>query len=245
MNTPKYIDRRSKEAYWVQLYHALRNDIITGTIPAKSVLPDPDILAQQQAVEPVEIKKALDRLITEQLVEKHGKQYVAGAKAVDPLMFDRLTNLANVIESRSKKATLQDFPIETVTYNPKVLPEAFSGMTFYRMRRLFLADGVPVFYLDSYFDVKAMPSLISKSTEDTALYTTLYAMNNIQNYRSDRVIQATEVPEDIASVLKTKPGTGCVKTAITAYQGDQRFEYTFVWQLAEEFIFEFRMDLKD
>jgi DNA-binding GntR family transcriptional regulator len=245
MNAPKYIDKRSKEAYWVQLYHALRNDIINGTIPAKTVLPNPEELALQQAVEPVEIKKALDRLISEQLVEKHENRYVAGARAVDPLMFDRLTNLANVIESRSKKATLQDFPIETLAYDQTVLPEAFSGMTFYRMQRLFLADGVPVFYLDSYFDVNSMPSLASKSTEDTALYTTLYAMNNIQNYRSDRVIQATELPSDVASILKTKPGTGCIKTAITAYHGDQCFEYTLVWQLAEAYLFEFKMDLKD
>ncbi len=245
MNTPKYIDKRSKEAYWVQLYHALRHDIINGTIPAKTVLPDPDVFADQQAVEPHEIKKALDRLITEQLVEKHGKQYVAGARAVDPLMFDRLTNLANVIESRSQNTSLQDFPIETVAYDPKILPEAFVGMTFYRMRRLFMADGVPVFYLDSYFDVKAMPSLVSKSSEDTPLYTTLYAQNTIQNYRSDRVIQAIPVPAEIAAILKTKPGTGCVKTAITAYQDDRLFEYTLVWQLAEAFIFEFRMDLKD
>lgn len=245
MNTPKYIDKRSKEAYWVQLYHALRSDIINGTIPAKTVLPDPNVLADQQAIEPAEIKKALDRLIKEQLVEKHGNQYVAYARAVDPLMFDRVTNLANVIESRSKTATIQDFPIEVVNYDPAVLPESFSGLTFYRMRRVFLADGNPIFYLDSYFDVNTMPTLARKSPEDTLLYTTLYQENRIQNYRSERVIQAIGLPADIAKVLKTKPGVGCIKTAITAYQGDQLFEYTFVWQLAEEFIFEFRMDLKD
>jgi DNA-binding GntR family transcriptional regulator len=245
MNAPKYIDKRSKEAYWVQLYHALRSDIINGTIPAKTVLPDPQVLADQQAVEPTEIKKALDRLIKEQLVELRGSQYVALAKAVDPLMFDRLTNLANVIESRSMKAMLQDLPIEVVNYDPAVLPEAFSGLTFYRMRRVFLADGNPVFYLDSYFDVNAMPTLARKTTEDTSLYTTLYQENRIQNYHSERVIQAIALPADIAQILKTKPGVGCIKTAITAYQNDQRFEYTLVWQLAEEFIFEFRMDLRD
>jgi DNA-binding GntR family transcriptional regulator len=53
------------------------------------------------------------------------------------------------------------------------------------------------------------------------------------------------LPADIAKILKTKSGVGCVRTAITAYQGDQLFEYTLVWQLAEEFIFEYRMDLKD
>ena len=245
MNTPKYIDKRSKEAYWVQLYHALRSDIIDGSLPAGTRLPTVEAIAAQQGVEAPDVKKALDKLIKEQLLERQSDQIVVYAKAVDPQMFDRLTNLANVIESRSKTATWADLPIEKVTYDPKVHPEAFSGMTFYRMRRIFSADSTPVFYLDSYFDVNAMPSLATKSTEDTMLYTTLYAQNGIRDYRSDRLIKTVHLPADIAKILKTKSGVGCVRTAITAYQGDQLFEYTLVWQLAEEFIFEYRMDLKD
>ena len=245
MNTPKYIDKRSKEAYWVQFYHAMRSDIIEGSIAAGTRLPAVDDIATQQGVEVTDVKKALDKLIKEQLLERQGDAIVVYAKAVDPQMFDRLTNLAHVIESRSKKATWVDLPIEKVDYDPKVLPEAFKGMTFYRMRRIFSADSTPVFYLDSYFDVNAMPSLAGKSVEDTPLYTTLYAQNKIQDYRSDRLIQTVNLPSEIAKVLKAKPGIGCIKTAITAYQGDQLFEYNLVWQLAEEFIFEYRMDLKD
>lgn len=245
MNTSKYIDRRSKEAYWVQLYHALRNDIIDGSIAAGTRLPNVETFATQQGVEEADVRKALDKLVKEQLLERHGDQIVVYAKAVDPQMFDRLTNLANVIESRSKTAVLKDYPIETVAYDPSVLPEAFVGKTFYRMRRIFSADSTPVFYLDSYFDVQAMPSLASKTPEDTALYTTLYAQNGIRDYRSDRLIQTVPLPADIAKILKSQPGTGCIKTAITAYQGETLFEYTLVWQLAEEYLFEFRMDLKD
>ncbi len=245
MNTPKYIDKRSKEAYWVQFYHALGSDIIEGSVAAGTRLPTAKVLADQQGVDESDVKKALDKLIKEQLLEQQGDEIVVYAKAVDPQMFDRLTNLANVIESRSKVATLRDLPIEEVAYDPDVLPEAFSGMTFYRMRRIFSADSTPVFYLDSYFDITAMPSLATKSVDDTPLYTRLYAQNNIQDYRSDRLIKTVNLPSDIAKVLKAKPGIGCIKTAITAYQGDQLFEYTLVWQLAEEFIFEYRMDLKD
>jgi DNA-binding GntR family transcriptional regulator len=77
------------------------------------------------------------------------------------------------------------------------------------------------------------------------LYTELYADNQIQNYRSERFIQTSQVPADVATLLNVKPGRPCIKTTITAYQGDRVFEHTLVWQLAEEFIFEFKMDLKD
>ena len=245
MNTSKYIDKRSKEAYWVQLYQALRSDIIDGTIPAGTRLPSSPILAKQQGVDETDVNFAVNKLINEQLLQRQGDHVIVYAKAVDPQMFDRLTNLAHVIESRSKSATLIDFPIEKVAYDPQILPEAFSGMTFYRMRRVFYADAIPVFYLDSYFEVQAMPSLETKTPEDTRLYTQLYAQNGIQNYRSERVIQAVKVPQDIAKILQTTPEAGCIKTAITAYHGEQLFEYTMVWQLAEEYLFEFRMDLKD
>jgi DNA-binding GntR family transcriptional regulator len=245
MNSPKYIDKRSKEAYWVQLYHALHDDIIDGSVAAGTRLPTAKVLADQQGMDVSDVEKALDKLIKEQLLERQGDEIVAYAKAVDPQMFDRVTNLTNVIESRSKVATFRDLSVEKVAYDPNILPEAFIGMSFYRIRRIFSADSTPVFYLDSYFDVKAMPSLADKSPEETMLYKTLYAQNNIQDYRSDRLIQTLNLPSDIAKVLNAKPGIGCIKTTISAYQGDQLFEYTLVWQLAEEFIFEYRMDLKD
>ena len=245
MNTPKYIDKRSKEAYWVQLYHALRNQIIAGDIAARSELSQPELVAQQQGVTPGDVKKAYERLVKEQLIERVDERYVAFARAVDPLMFDRLTNLSNVIESRSKKPSMRDLPIEIVEEDRAILPESFKGLTLYRMQRLFMADQSPVFLLDSYFDVTAMPSLGSKAVTDTRLYTELYAENRIQNYRSERLIVTTHVPPEVAKLLNVKAGRSCIKTAITAYQGDQVFEYTLVWQLADEFIFEFKMDLKD
>lgn len=245
MNTTKYIDKRSKEAYSVQLYHALRHQIITGEIAAQSVLSDPQTLADQQGVSASDVKKTYDRLVKEQLIEHVGDQYVAFARAVDPLMFDRLTNLHNVIESRSKVASILDLPIEKVEYDPAFFPKSMADMTFYRMQRVFMADQVPVFLLDSYFDVTAMPSLAHKAVTDNRLYTELYAENQIQNYRSERFITSTQVPAEVAKLLKVKPGRSCIKTTITAYQGDHIFEYTLVWQLAEEFIFEFKMDIKD
>lgn len=245
MNIPKYIDKRSKEAYWVQLYHTFRSQIISGEIAAKSELPDPQTLAEQQGLTLIDVNKAYNRLMKEQLIERHGDHFLAYARAVDPLMFDRLTNLSNVIESRSKRASIRDLPIETVDYDPAILPKELAGRRFYRMRRIFLADQSPVFFLDSYFDVEIMPKLIEKTVEDTRLYTELYAENAVQNYRSERLIKTTQVPAEIAKILQVNPGRACIKTAITAYRGDQIFEYTLVWQLADEFIFEFRMDLKD
>ncbi|CAH1652623.1 MULTISPECIES: GntR family transcriptional regulator [unclassified Chelatococcus] len=202
-----------------RLYLLLRDRIVSGEERPQSRLPSEPALAEQHGVSRVTVRRALDKLADEGLIERRpgSGTFVNGSKANFPITADFANLLSHLVEmGRRTEVKLLSFGYVAPT---PVLAEALhlaAGERVQRSVRLRIIDGQPFSYL-----VTHVPERIGVSYSEADLASKplleLLERSGLVAERASQMIGATLAGPEIAEALGLEIGAALLALTRVVY----------------------------
>ncbi|CAH1662894.1 GntR family transcriptional regulator [Chelatococcus asaccharovorans] len=227
-----------------RLYLLLRDRIVSGEERPQSRLPSEPTLAEQHGVSRVTVRRALDKLANEGLIERRpgSGTFVNGSKANFPVTADFSNLLSHLVEmGRRTEVKLLSFGYVPPT---PVLAEALrleAGERVQRSVRLRVIDGQPFSYL-----VTHVPERIGVSYSEADLASKplleLLERSGLVAERASQTIGATLAGPDIAEALGLEIGAALLAMTRVVYApSGQGIEHLHAFYRPDRY--SFQMDL--
>lgn len=191
-----------------RIYLLLRERIASGDLPAGQRLPSEPVLAAEQGVSRVTLRRALDRLAEEGLVSR---RVGAGTFVTDGMLSPVVAaNLADVFTQLKTMGQTTGLRLLAFAYGPP--PDAIAqalglraGERSQRSVRVRLIDGEPFSYLTTH-----VPERIGQTYQEADLATTplleLLERSGIVADRASQTLSATLAGPDVADALQLEIG---------------------------------------
>jgi len=201
-----------------QLYLLLRERIVSGDAPPDTRLPSEPALADTHHVSRVTVRRALDRLAEEGLIERRqGSGTYVSAKISAPMVADVANVLTHLVEM-GRRTGVQLLSFSYVAPTP-LLAEALRlapGEQLQRSIRVRSIDGQPFSYL-----VTHVPASIGVSYSDADLGSTplleLLERSGVTVDAANQTIGATLAGPEIAQALHVDVGSALLAMTRVVY----------------------------
>ncbi len=216
----------------IPLYHQLGEEITrlidTGVWPAKTQLPSERELCERFGISRITVRQTLHQLVSEgRLVRAHGRgTFVAHAPLRKWLL--PLVGFTEDITSRGQKPGAHVLAFESVIPPPAVAEELqlAEGERAIVLKRLRLADGVPMAVETVHAPEKLCPGILSENLEDHSFYGLLGRRYGIHPERASQSWQAVACPRPDARLLGIRTGSPVLQIGRTTYErGGRAFEH--------------------
>jgi GntR family transcriptional regulator len=213
---------------YARIESALAANIIQGTLPAGTQLPNEDRLIQQFDVSRTTVRKAIQNLVNRNLVEiRRGK----GTFAVQPKIAQELTELSGFVEDmqalgRNPTARLIDKQIvaadTTIARQLALAP----GTSVMRIQRIRLADGVAMSFDETYLPLAIGEKIVTHDLEAEPIFTLLEQKYNIPLVEAEYRLEAVSAESIVAESLGIAIGSPVFLIERTSYrQGNTPIDY--------------------
>jgi GntR family transcriptional regulator len=213
---------------YAQVENVIIGRISNGSLPPGSRLPSEDSLVQEYAVSRTTIRAAIRSLVQRGLVEiRRGK----GTFVTHPKITQELTELTGFVEDMQalgRHATAKVLDQQVVPANQVVARElALSqGAPVVRIRRVRLADGLPLSFDETYLPKEMGEKVMSDNLETEPIFSLLERKYSTPLLEAEYRLEAVCANATVAEALCIDVGSAIFLIERTSYSiGHQPVDY--------------------
>jgi GntR family transcriptional regulator len=202
----------------------LASEIAEGDMKAGDQLPTEDSLIERFEVSRITVRRAIQNLVGRGLVEiRRGK----GTFVASPKITQELTELTGFVEDMrglGRKPTARVISKETVTADTTVAGHLAltKGERVVRIRRVRLADGVPISFDETYLPLEIGNKIITNNLKVEPIFSLLERKYNVPLIEAEYKLEAVAAEAEVAAALRVKQGSPIFRIERTSYSTGNR-----------------------
>jgi GntR family transcriptional regulator len=203
------IDSTSALPLYAQVETILAGNIANGTYAPGSRLPNEAELVERYAVSRTTIRQTIQNLIRRGLVEiRRGK----GTFILEPKITQELTELSGFVEDMNAlghRATARLLDKQIVSASEDVARHLAleAGTRVVRIRRVRLADGVPISFDETYLPRQIGEKIIENNLETEPIFSLLEEKYNMPLIEAEYRLEAVSADSTVARALGIRTGS--------------------------------------
>jgi len=198
------INKFSSIPLYIQLHNSIRTAIEDGTLKNKEKLPtEIELCATFHISRPV-VRQAYSELLTQGIiVRKKGKGTFVNKELINRNFTSELYNFTGEMDRQGKKPKTKVLVVEIITNDPNIFPllQVNEGDQVLHLKRLRLADDVPVYIEDSYIDLKEFPGMEKVDFSANSLFSLFETKYHRPVHKTHNVYTAELVSDTYATLL--------------------------------------------
>ena len=202
----------------------LAGEITDGDLKVGDQLQTEDRLIERFEVSRITVRRAIQNLVSRGLVEiRRGKgTFVAAPKLTQDLK--ELTGFVEDMHALGRKPTARVISKEIVTADATVARQLAltKGERVVRIRRVRLADGVPLSFDETYLPLDIGKKIITNNLKIDPIFSLLERKYNVPLIEAEYKLDAVGAEKEVASALKVKPGSPIFRIERTSYSTASR-----------------------
>lgn len=178
------MEKTARVPLYVTIANILRERIVTGTYDLKSLIPTETELENEFEVSKITIRKAIEVLETEGLVEKRSG---FGTKVISNGLYNILTRsspFSKIIEKEGYSFRRENNLIQKISLEPQDELYQHFGASCYKVTRTYFLNGTPYIYYTHYLPTSMELNKLPKN-KDFSIYMQLYKHKKIISFFQD------------------------------------------------------------
>jgi GntR family transcriptional regulator len=197
----------------------LAGEIADGDLKAGDQLPTEDDLIARFEVSRITVRRAIQNLVNRGLVEvRRGK----GTFVAAPKITQELTELSGFVEDMhalGRKPTARVISKEVVTADADVASHLAltRGERVVRIRRVRLADGVPLSFDETYLPLRLGKKIITNNLKIEPIFSLLERKYGVPLIEAEYKLEAVAAEAEVATALRVKQGSPIFRIERTSY----------------------------
>jgi GntR family transcriptional regulator len=206
----------------------LAGEIADGILKVGGQLPTEDDLIARFEVSRITVRRAIQNLVSRGLVEiRRGK----GTFVASPKITHELTELSGFVEDMhalGRKPTARVLGKEVVVADATVAGHLAltKGERVVRIRRVRLADGVPLSFDETYLPLRLGKKVITNNLKIEPIFSLLERKYGVPLIEAEYKLEAVAAEADVATALRVKQGSPIFRIERTSYStGNQPVDY--------------------
>jgi GntR family transcriptional regulator len=202
----------------------LASEISDGGLKVGEQLPTEDRLIARFGVSRITVRRAIQNLVSRGLVEiRRGR----GTFVAAPKMTQELKELSGFVEDMhalGRKPTARVIGKEIVTADATVARQLAltKGERVVRIRRVRLADGVPLSFDETYLPLEIGKKIITNDLKVEPIFSLLERKYDIPLIEAEYKLDAVAAEKEVARVLRVKPRSPIFRIERTSYSTGSR-----------------------
>ena len=202
----------------------LASEIADGVLKVGAQLPTEDSLIERFEVSRITVRRAIQNLVSRGLVEiRRGK----GTFVAAPRITQELTELSGFVEDMhavSRKPTTRVLGREIGTADTTVASHLAltKGQRVVRIRRVRLADGVPISFDETYLPLEIGKKIITNNLKVEPIFSLLERKYDVPLIEAEYKLEAVAATAEVATALRVKPGSPIFRIERTSYSTGNR-----------------------
>jgi len=202
----------------------LAGEIASGDLKVGDQLPTEDSLIARFGVSRITVRRAIQNLVDRGLVEiRRGKgTFVAAPKITQELK--ELSGFVEDMHALGRKPTARVIGREIVNANATVaLQLALTrGERVVRIRRVRLADGIPLSFDETYLPLEIGKKIIANDLKVEPIFSLLERKYDVPLIEAEYKLDAVAAENEVAKALKVKPRSPIFRIERTSYSTGSR-----------------------
>jgi GntR family transcriptional regulator len=202
----------------------LANEIADGALKVGEQLPTEDSLIARFDVSRITVRRAIQNLVSRGLIEiRRGK----GTFVAAPKITQELTELSGFVEDMravGRKPTARVISKEIVTANTTVAAQLAltKGQRVVRIRRVRLADGVPISFDETYLPLQIGRKIMTHNLKVEPIFSLLERKYDVPLIEAEYKLEAVAAEPEVAAALRVKQGSPIFCIERTSYSTGNR-----------------------
>jgi GntR family transcriptional regulator len=223
------LDRNSGVPLHAQLTDLLRERIATGVLPPSAQMPSERDLCREYGVSRITVRKALNELAHEDLIYT---QVGKGTYVADPTLNEELQPLSSFSDDIRRRGMVPASRVleATIVQADDIVADRLRvpwGTEIAKLRRLRLADGMPVAIQIAHLPHHLCPGLLDCDLRSQSLFDVLRKEFDLVLAQAETVIGAAIADEDQARLLQLQsPAAVLISEQTTYLDSGQIIEHT-------------------
>jgi GntR family transcriptional regulator len=202
----------------------LAGEITDGNLKIGDQLPTEDRLIARFGVSRITVRRAIQNLVSRGLVEiRRGKgTFVAAPKIMHDLK--ELSGFVEDMHALGRKPTARVIGKEIVAANATVARqlELTRGERVVRIRRVRLANGVPLSFDETYLPLGIGKKIITNNLKVEPIFSLLERKYDVPLIEAEYKLDAVAAEKEVARALKVKPRSPIFRIERTSYSTGSR-----------------------
>jgi GntR family transcriptional regulator len=202
----------------------LANEIADGDLQVGDQLPTEDGLIARFGVSRITVRRAIQNLVSRGLVEiRRGKgTYVAAPKITQELK--ELSGFVEDMHALGRKPTARVISKDIVTADAMVAAQLalMKGERVVRIRRVRLADGIPLSYDETYLPLEIGKKIITNNLKAEPIFSLLERKYDVPLIEAEYKLDALAADTEVAAALKVKQRSPIFRIERTSYSTGNR-----------------------
>jgi GntR family transcriptional regulator len=213
-----------KSLLYSRVETVLAGEITDGGLKVGDQLQTEDDLIARFDVSRITIRRAIQNLVSRGMVEiRRGK----GTFVAAPKITQELTELSGFVEDMhalGRKPTARVIGKEVVTADTTVASHLAltKGERVVRIRRVRLADGIPLSFDETYLPLKIGKKIITNNLKVEPIFSLLERKYGVPLIEAEYKLEAVAAEAEIAAALRVKQGSPIFRIERTSYSTDDR-----------------------
>ena len=206
----------------------LASEIADGALKVGDQLPTEDSLIARFEVSRITVRRAVQNLVRRGLVEiRRGK----GTFVAAPKITQELTELSGFVEDMhavGRKPTARVLGREIVTADATVASRLAltKGERVVRIRRVRLANGVPISFDDTYLPLEIGKKIMTNNLKVEPIFSLLERKYDVPLIEAEYKLEAVAAEAEVAEALRVKRGSPIFRIERTTYsKGNRPVDY--------------------
>src|SRR3984893_17528099 len=197
----------------------LASEINAGALKVGDQLPTEDTLIARFEVSRITVRRAIQNLVSRGLVEIHrGK----GTFVAAPKITQELTELSGFVEDMhalGRKPTARVISKEIVTADATVARQLAltRGEHVVRIRRVRLADGIPLSFDETYLPLEIGKKIITNNLKAEPIFSLLERKYDVPLIEAEYKLDAVPAETEVDAALKVKQRSPIFRIERTSY----------------------------
>jgi GntR family transcriptional regulator len=202
----------------------LAGEITAGHLRVGDQLPTEDSLIARFDVSRITVRRAIQNLVSRGLVEiRRGK----GTFVAAPKITQELTELSGFVEDMhaiGRKPTARVIGKEIVTADTTVARHLAltKGERVVRIRRVRLADGIPLSFDETYLPLEIGRKIITNNLKVEPIFSLLERKYDVPLFEAEYKLEAVAAEAEVAAALRVKRGSPIFRIERTSYSTGSR-----------------------
>ena len=197
----------------------LAGEITDGYLKVGDQLPTEDNLIERFEVSRITVRRAIQNLVSRGLVEiRRGK----GTFVAAPKITQELTQLSGFVEDMhalGRKPTARLIGKDIVTADMSVAGQLAltKGARVVRIRRVRLADGVPLSFDETYLPLELGKKIITNDLKTEPIFSLLERKYDVPLIEAEYKLESVVADPEVAAALRVKQGSPIFLIERTSY----------------------------
>jgi len=233
--------------YYYQLLQIIREDLLSGTVAADTLIPSEHKLCATYGVSRTVVRQALGELVSEGLLYRvKGKGTYVARRKLEEKFIQRSDGFFREMTSRGYKVISQ--VLEQITTAPPPHVRAAlrleAGDLTIKIDRLRSIDDEILLFVQTYIPERLCPALVDVDLTHCSLYGLLRDQYNLVVASGTRTVEAVRAPAALVRLLQVEKSAPLLKIESISYLADTTpLEYYEAWHRGQRSKFEIEVGL--